>query len=77
MKELKNLFSGIQDREQPLEERHLREIECLQSAQREEKSSKGSSSRAKRSFSDKTRFGGCLRRGGGIRVHVRLSGTVS
>lgn len=53
MKELKNLFSGIQDREQPLEERHLREIECLQSAQREEKSSKGSSSRAKRSFSVK------------------------
>lgn len=76
MKELKNLFSGIQDREQPLEERHLREIECLQSAQREEKSSKGASS-AQNALFRKTRFGGCLRRGGGIRVHVRLSGTVS
>ena len=37
MKELKNLFSGIQDLEQPMEERHLREIECLQRAHREEK----------------------------------------
>lgn len=53
MKELKNLFSGIEDKEQPLEERHFREIESLQGAQREEKSSKGKSPRARRSLSVK------------------------
>lgn len=57
MKKLKNLFSGIEDEELPLEERHLREIEALQSVQREEKKEKKASEvrspLAKRGFSVK------------------------